>query len=52
MYTMTLTLETVEDVEDILAVLSEAEEEGDIRFAFSVKTQKLSKCGNYILEES
>ena len=43
MYTMTITLDTVEDVEDVLAVLGNAEEEGELDFAFSVTTKELSR---------
>ena len=50
MYVMTLNVESRHDVEDILTVLSNAEEEGELNFAFGVKTEQLSKDGNYVLE--
>jgi len=40
MFTMTLTLETQEDVQDILAVLGNAEEEGELDFPFGVQTRE------------
>lgn len=40
MYKMTITVEDRSQVEDILAVLSDAEEEGDIRFPFGVETRE------------
>jgi hypothetical protein len=38
MYVMTITLEDECDVQDVLAVLSDAEEEGELDFAFGVST--------------
>jgi uncharacterized protein (DUF433 family) len=50
MYVMKITLESVHDVEDVLAVLSDGEEEGELNFSFGVETKQISKCGNYELD--
>jgi hypothetical protein len=43
MYEMTITLDNQQDVEDLLAVLSEAEEEGELNFSFGVATKELTR---------
>ena len=40
MYRITITVENRSQVEDILVTLSDAEEDGEIRFPFGVKTRR------------